>query len=649
MGERKDELLRDGRAAFERHAWTEAFGRFRDADADGGLEADDLVMLADSAWWMAEPKESLAARERAYAAFAKNGNNRRAAAVALRLAQENGEARAYDVAGAWFERAQKLLEGDEDCVEYGYVLFAQAAISHSSMPLEATLELADRAAELGKKYNDKDLQALATMAQGLTQVAYGDVTKGLARLDQATVAAVAGDLTLWSAGWVYCGTIGACREVADYQRASEWTEATTRWCERQAIGGFPGVCRVYRAETVAQRGAWAQAEQEARKACEELQRYQISEIAALGFYAIGEIRRRMGDLPAAEEAFLKAHELGAVPEPGLSLIRLAQGRTADAAASLKRALANAHEHGGRARLLPVEVEAALALGDRDRASAASRELDELAKQFGTTAMEAVARVAHASVELAEGDATAAEATVREGLRRWQQLEMPYEVARTRLLLAKILVAQGDPAAADLETQAAHSAFERLGARLDARLTDARASDPSTAGPDEDLVTRTFLFTDIVRSTKLVDAIGDRAWTDLIRWHDQTLRALIAEHRGEEIRHQGDGLFVSFAKPAEAIDSAIAIQRRLDEHRRANGFAPEVRIGMHTATAQRRGLDYAGFGIHEAARIGGVAGAGEILVSRATLDSAGRTYRTEKRDVELKDISGPVEVASVDWR
>jgi class 3 adenylate cyclase len=549
------------------------------------------------------------------------------------------------------ERAAKLLEGDEDSLAFGYLLFVQAASGHSAMGLDATLALARRAADLGKRFGDRDLVAFGTMAEGLSLVAYGDIAKGMTRLDAATVAAVAGELSVWSTGWVYCGTIGACRELADYRRASEWTEATTRWCERESVTGFPGICRVYRAEVVAQRGSWAQAEQEARKACEELQRYQISEIAALGFYAIGHIRLRMGDLPAAEEAFRQAHEMGTIPEPGLSLVRLAQGDAAAAAASLRRALTNESERFVRARLLPAEVEVALAVGDRERARSASKELDEIAAAVGTVALDAVARTARASLEVAD-DPAAAEKTIRAALRLWQELEMPYDVARARVQLAATLRAQGDKPAAQLELQAARSTFERLGARLDLRHVSKLLGGEAparSAEPPQGQVTRTFLFTDIVRSTKLVDAIGDAAWQDLIRWHDQTLRALIAEHGGEEIRHQGDGFFVSFATAANAIDAAIAIQRRLAEHRRAHGFAPQVRVGMHTAEAHRRGLDYAGFGIHEAARIGGVAGADEVLVSGATLEAAGKAYPSEKRAVTLKDIAEPVELASIDWR
>jgi len=646
------DTLDEARKALDRHAWGDALNLLRQADATKSLDAEGLEMLADAAWWMAEPDESLAARERAHAAFAAAGNTRRAAAIALRLGQDNGNKRAYAAAGAWLERAGKLLEGDEDCVEYGYLLFAQIAVGHAEMGLDATVAIARRAADLGKRFGDRDLQAFAAMGEGLTRIAYGDVAEGLARLDTATVAAVAGELTVFTTGWIYCGTIGACRDLADYRRASEWTEATTRWCERQSVTGFPGICRVNRAEVIERRGSWAQAEQEARKACDELQRFQISDIAALGFYAIGDIRLRMGDLPSAEDAFRRAHELGAIPEPGLALLRLAQGDAPAAAASLRRALANEHERSPRSRLLPAEVDVALAVGDRERAREASKELDALAVMFGTAAMDAIAGTARAALQLADGDAVSAEKTISAALRQWQELEMPYDVAKARVLLAAALRAQGDEAAAKLELQAARSTFERLGARLDIRRASDLLGDEAhvtSAEPTQERVTRTFLFTDIVRSTRLVDALGDVAWQDVIRWHDQTLRSLIAQHQGQEIRHQGDGFFVAFANAGDAVDCAVAIQRRLADQRRAQGFAPQVRIGMHTADAHRRGLDYTGFGIHEAARIGGVAGADEILVSAATLESAAKAYPSEKRTVLLKDIAEPVEVASIDWR
>ncbi len=640
-----------GRKALERHAWAEALAQLKQADAARELDAAGLEMLADAAWWMAEPDLALAARERSYTGFLAAGDKHRAARAALRLAEENANKTAMSAAQAWLARARKLVEDDTDSAAFGYVLFVEMLFGSGPTELEAAVAQGRRIVAIGERHGDRDLQAFGAVAQGFALLSGGDVKAGFAQFDAATLAAAAGELEVFSTGWVYCSTITACLQLADYRRASEWTEATTRWCQQQSVTGFPGVCRVHRAEIVALRGAWAQAEQEVRQACEELQRYQISLSAAAGFYRLGEIRMRMGDLSAANEQFRRAHELGMVPEPGMSLVRLAEGDAESAGSSLRRALANERDMLNRARLLPAEVEVALALGDRERARAASTELDAIAKKFGTPAMEAIAGAARGSLQLADGDREAADAMLRSVLRMWVELDIPYEVARTRVLLAATYRAQGDAAAATLELQSALSTFERLGARRDARHVaellgsgaTARAADASGT------VQRTFMFTDIVRSTKLVDAIGDEAWKDLIRWHDEALRALIAEHRGEEIRHQGDGFFVAFAHATDAIESAVAIQRRLAEQRRRQGFALQIRIGLHTTDSYKRGLDYAGLGIHEAARIGGAADAGEILASAETLDGTSASYPVAKRSLTLKDITEPVEVAAIDWR
>jgi class 3 adenylate cyclase len=646
------EPLEAGRSAIERHAWPEAVALLKQADAANALDAAGLEMLADAAWWVAQPAESLGARERAYAAFVAAGDKSRAARTALRLAQEHVNRLSWAVAQAWFGRAETLVAGDEDSAVFGYVLFVRAQMGAGPSDVDTAVAVGRRIAQLGERFGDRDLQAFGAIAQGFALLANGDVKAGFAQFDVATLAAAAGELDVWPTGWVYCSTITACLQLADYRRASEWTDATTRWCERQSVTGFPGICRVHRAEIVSLRGAWAKAEQEARQACEELERYQIGVMAARGFYQIGEIRLNMGDLPSALEAFRHAHELGMVPEPGMSLVRLAEGDPGAAGASLRRALANESDRFERARLLPAEVEVALALGDPERARAASTELGEIATRFGTPAMEAIAGAARASLQLADGDAIAADATLRSTMRLWLDLDVPYEVARTRVLLASAYRAQGDGAAATLELQSAHSVFERLGARRDARhaaqLLGGDAIAP-TVGAASDTVERTFLFTDIVRSTKLADAIGDEALVDLIKWHDQALRSLLAEHRGEEVRHTGDGFFVAFASASDAIECAVAIQRRLSEQRRVHGFALQIRIGMHTAVAHRRGLDYVGVGIHEAAHIGGAAEAGEILVSIATLGSAKTTHPSSKRSLTLKNAAEAIEVASIDWR
>ena len=637
-------------AAFAKHAWREAYQRFVEADAAAALSAADLDMYADAAWWVGESANALSVRERAYAACVAAGDRAAAAAIALRLADENANRNSMMVAAAWLSRVERLLDGDTTSAIYGALVLRRAYVQTSRGDIDGAIALAREALALGERHGDRDLQALALMHIGQELVSRGEVKEGMALVDEATIGAVSGELTLVTTGIVYCHTISACRDIGDYQRAGDWTEAAHRWCDRQSVGGFPGICRVNRAEVIALRGALGRAEQEARLASDELIKWEIRPVAGEAFYEIGWIRLRMGDLPAAEDAFRQAHEMGRAPEPGLSLVRLAEGKASAAAASLRRAVETEHTRPGRLRLLPAHCEAALAVGDRDTARAAADELDSLAATFDTVAAHANAKMARGALLLAEADATGALRELSDALARWQELDAPYEAARTRVLIAEAARVAGDDDSWRLELETAKATFERIGARRDARLAAERLGGDVVSPASEPRVTRTFLFTDIVSSTSLIGVIGDDAWRDLIAWHDATLRGIVAEHRGEEIRHQGDGLVVAFDEPAPAIECAIAIQRRLADHRHAHGFAPAVRIGVHRADALRRGLDYAGVGIHEAARVGAFAKEAEIVATRETVDAAGGSFATsEPRTVNAKGISEPLEIVSIVWR
>ena len=641
------ELAKD---AFARRAWGDALALYGKADRESTLTADDLAAYADVAWWCGEPQQASRLRERAYAAYNDAGDVEHAALQAIALADENANRRAMTLAGAWIRRAERLVPAARDSSAYGHLELRRSFIAADRGELDEAAAHAKTAVTVGERVGDKDVQALGLLQHGMLLVNSGQVRDGMALVDEATMAAVSGELSLMMTGRVYCSTISACRDISDYRRASDWTEAAHRWCDRQAVTGFPGVCRVHRAEVTALRGALAKAEQEARVACDELQKWQIGPVISEAFYEIGSIRLRMGDLPAAEESFRQAHEMGRSPEPGLSLVRFAEGKTDVACASLRRALEDERSRTSRARLLSAYVEVAIAAGDLGSARAGADELEEIARAFGTEASHACAHTARGVVLLADGRAVDAERELRKALDAWQQVEAPYESARVRVLIAAAAGARGDEATAHLELSSAKATFERIGARRDARIAAEALGAAVASGADETRVTRTFLFTDIVNSTKLVSLIGDAAWTDLIRWHDDALRSVIAEHGGEEIRHQGDGLVVSFDEPGRAVDCAIALQRRLADHRRAHGFAPAIRVGVHEADATRRGLDYAGVGVHEAARVGALAGEGEILVTRPTLERSGRTVSTrDARTVELKGLSVPVEVVAIDWR
>ncbi|MGH2572172.1 MAG: adenylate/guanylate cyclase domain-containing protein [Actinomycetota bacterium] len=637
------------RQAADRHAWQEAYDLLSILDREGGLDGAGLELLGSIAWWAGHAEESTEARERAFAAYLKEGDRARAAHLALVVARDHGMRLSSAVAQGWRARARRILEEEPESFAHGYLALTDASRAIDQGEFDRAAEQAARGVDIGARSGDRDLQAYGLMYQGMALVRRGDIEEGLSLLDEATAAAVGGELSPYATGIVYCNTISTCRDLADYRRAGEWTEVAKRWCERQSISGFPGVCRVHRAEILALRGGWAEAEEEAKLASKELMSFKALPLAAEGFNAVGEVRLRMGDLEGAEEAFREAQDLGHDPQPGLALLHLAQGRVDAAISSIRTALAGpASERLGRARLLPSQVEIAIEAGDLEVARAAAEELTAIASDFGSPALHAAAHGARGAVLVATGEA---EEALREfGLARkhWQETEAPYEVARARMGVAAAHRLLGALEDAALELEAARSAFVRLGAVLDASRCDRMLAELRGQAERGERVRRTFVFTDIVGSTELMSVIGDEAWEDVRRWHDQTLRALVARHGGQEVNHVGDGFFLSFPDPRSAVECAVAIQRALAEHRRKAGFAPRVRIGLHASDATMSRDGYLGQGVHQAARIGALAGPGEIVASGETLNDGVGYPVGEPLLVELKGIADSVEVRTIRW-
>ena len=633
------------REALDRHAWQEAYEALGGASEERPMSGQELELLAESAWWTARPEECIDASERAYAVYSREGNPNKAAYVALRLADLWGERLGPAQATGWFQRAARLLEDRPESVEHGYLELARVKRSGS---VEEMMRHATTVLDIGSRFGDRDLQAFGLMCQGMAHVSRAEAELGMSLIDEAAAAAVGGELTPFATGIVYCFTIVACIELADYRRAGEWTEATTRWCERQSIGGFPGHCRVRRAEIMRLRGAFADAEAEARHAIDELASFGELAIAGVGFHEIGEIRLRLGDLDGAEEAFELAHQRGNGAQPGLALLQLARGRRVAARSSIGAALAEQPMPLERARLLPAQVEIALASHDVAEAREAAEELREIASSYEAPLWHASMHQALGAVLTNEGDAAEGIVELRKSVRHWAEAGLPFETAQARRWLASAHRAGGDEESAVLELRAAVAAFEELGATLEAaRCRQQIEAGTPTAGRR---VERTFMFTDIVGSTSLLETMGDEAWEGVLRWHDDELRHAIGSYRGEVVHTTGDGFFASFADAGDAAACAVEIQRRLAEHRRAHGFAPQVRIGLHAAEAIELGDDYMGIGVHEAARVGALAEGNEIVVSSRTVELTPIPFPIEKeRAVAVKGIAEPVRVVTVVWR
>jgi class 3 adenylate cyclase len=638
-----DDSLEAGREAARKRAWRDAYELLQKADADGVLSAEDLEHLAEAAWWTGRLEEALDLRERAYAAYVEAREPRRAALLAVMLSGDHGKKGAYSVASGWLSRATRLLENEPEGVEHGHLALARGMAAAMMGQLQPAEENLARAHEVAARFGDRNLEAMALVFQGTVLVTAGQVEEGLALLDEATAAAVSGELEPLTTGMVYCVTIHSCQTLGDCGRAAEWTTAANRWCDRLDISGFPGACRVHRAEIMRLQGDWDRAEEQAVQACEELGGY-LQFVTAAGFYEIGEIKRRRGDFAEAEEAYEKASELGHNAQPGLSLLRLAQGKVDAAAAAVKRELA----HEGldpltRARLLPAQVEIALAAGELGRARAAAAKLEEISDQYRadgrrTPHLEGTLQLALGQIRLAERDFEGAASAFQIARSTWEKVGAPYETAQARTLLGMAYRGEGDEHGARDEIRAAKATFERLGAALDVQRAAELLGEAAT--------TRTFMFTDIVDSTKLVEALGEEKWQKLLKWHDRKLRGVIEEAGGEVIKQTGDGYFAAFPSSAAALDAAIAIQSALEDE----PIAPDVRIGVHSGKAfHKEDDDYAGQGVHLAARIGALAAGGEILVSMESLDGATRFRLSEPRSETLKGFAEPVELAAVEWR
>jgi class 3 adenylate cyclase len=638
--------LDEGRRAFADHRWQDAFELLCRADGGERLAADDLARLAEAARWSGNYDAMFNAFERAEAMYARAGERRRAARMALELTLEHFY-RANDSAQmAWYSRAASLLGDDTDCAEYGLVLWAEARFLLDLGQIEEAAKMLARQLELARRIDATEVEALAILDLGHTNIIEGRIAEGLRQIDAANALVLGGGTALWATGLVYCSTIWACRNIGDWRRAREWTDTSTRWCERESVSHFPGLCRFHRAEVLRIRGHLDDAERDANAAIDQLLEANPRD-APWAYNELGEIRRRRGDLAGAALAFRKAIEGAFDPQPGLSLLRLDEGKPKVALRAITEALDDESWFGreGRSFLLPAQVTIAIAAGELDVAAGALAELETRATASGSDAFRASADCAAGELALARGDLEDAHRLLRRGVRGWHRVDAPFEAAQARVLLARTHRLLGDDDEAALELAAARDAFAAIGAALEAERADQLLETPMLTGR----AVRTFVFTDIVDSTRLVELLGDDAWENLLAWHDRTLRTCFDAHAGEEVKHEGDGFFVAFLDPTAAIACATHVQRTLTDHRREHGFAPQVRIGVHTAEATARPGDYTGQGVHVAARIAASGGAGEIVVSRVALDATAGGYALgAARRLELKGVAEPVEVVTVDW-
>ncbi|HEX6194458.1 MAG TPA: LuxR C-terminal-related transcriptional regulator [Jiangellaceae bacterium] len=472
-GDGAGELAR-GRRAAERLAWAEAYESLSRAGRDMTLPPDDHEMLATAAYLTGQIDGCRHALQRASEGYAAAGDGARAARCLFWLGFIMFTQGDVAQAGGWLSRAARLLDDvPGECAEQGLLLLPQIFQATDEGDQPRAEAAAARMAEIGDRGRDPEVRAFGLHWQGRAMVREGRVRDGLALLDESMTAVVAGEVAPYVAGSLYCSMIDACREVADIRRAQEWTGALTSWCDEQPdMFTFSGQCLAHRADLMHLHGQWPEAIAEAKRACERFDHAADRYATGMAWYRLAEVYRTQGAIEAAEDAYRRASEWGRDPQPGLALLWLGTGRSGAGRTAIERAVAEQTGRLGRASMLPALVEVALADGDVDTARTAATELSAIADEYETDLLRAESDRALGAVQIADGAARDALATLRRSWRLWQQLDAPYEAARARVLIGRACRALGDEDSAALELESARRAFAQLGAAADlARLDE----------------------------------------------------------------------------------------------------------------------------------------------------------------------------------
>lgn len=451
------------RALGERCEWQAAYDLLCEADARGELDPEALELLADCARWVGRNERVVELLERAHRAH--GSDERGAVRTALGLCYTHMDACESSPAASWWRRAEELISALPEGPEHAlHAWFAGRACGDAG-DLDGHERQAQRALEIAQRFGDRNVEALALVDLGHVATARGQSTQALAMLDRATALAIGGEIGVLETGLVYCNAIFAYRARGEWDRAQQWTDSASRWVTRVQVSYFPGLCRVHRAEVLRVRGELAAAESEALEAV-SLLGAAIPRWISMAYIELGEVRRRRGNLAGALEVYQLALGLGWDPQPGLSLVLLAQGDAPAAFRAIERFSKNLIPTllcGDRTGLLRSRVTIAIAANEMETAAMALSELVELAGDDSAAWDRAACAQAQGEVALARSDLTAAVDHLQRARACWAELDAPYEVGMAGLLLGRALEREGDALGSRLEFEAGRGILSRLGA------------------------------------------------------------------------------------------------------------------------------------------------------------------------------------------
>ncbi len=472
--------LEEGRKAFRKQAWADAYALLSSADTDLQVDPEDLKNLATAAYLTGKETDCAEIWARAHQGYLENGEVQQAVNCAfwlgLILLIDGDRAQG----SGWIARASRLIKRVKgDCVEKGFLLIPKALQHLRNDNAESAFQLFSKAGKIGTRCSSQDLITLSRLGRGQSLIQKQKVPRGTTLLDEAMVAVIAGETSPIVTGIVYCAVIETCQKIYDLRRAQEWTEALSRWCESHpTLVPFRGQCLIRRAEIMQLHGDWENASQEIHRAGELLSRENGKPAAGEAFYQQAELQRLQGNFAKAEEIYRKASKLGRKPQPGLALLRMAQGETNAAETAIRRVEKEKKGAIERSKVLPAFIEIMLSVGDIESAETGAKELAEIATSFEAPFLQAIASRAEGDILLTDNKASAALDKLLDAWSTFKRMSAFYESAQTRVLIGLAYRQLGDDDTAEIELDAARWKFQQLGAAYDVSKVNSLRQDAS---------------------------------------------------------------------------------------------------------------------------------------------------------------------------
>jgi DNA-binding NarL/FixJ family response regulator len=462
--------LRAGREALRRGEWEQARAHF-EAAHERGESPEAMESLAMAAWWLDDGRRAIESRERAYRLYREGGGAAGAARMAIWLGWDYLAFRGEPaVARGWLQRAHRLLAALEPVAEHGWLAIREGEFAFVlENDLAATRGWAERARAIGSLLGIDDIELSALGLEGLALASEGKIADGIRQLDEASAAAIAGEISeLWAVGRTCCYMITACERVRDFDRASQWCQRMLEFAARWRIRDLFAVCRAHYGAILVSRGTWEEADATFETAMQEF----AGSRPGMAFEALvrrAELRRRQGRLEEAATLFHKV-EFHAYAQLGLAQVALDGGDAAVAAERTERFLSKLGPESGLLRAAGLELYARslVALDDVARARSAVIELLDLLAEVGTSSLRASVLAVEGVVARAEGDLDAARLSMEDAIDLFQQIGAPFETARSRLDLARVLAALGRTEAAAQQARMAQEALQGMHAEREAQ-------------------------------------------------------------------------------------------------------------------------------------------------------------------------------------